>query len=177
MHIRRGCNHSYYIGALVAPGFEQQGDIQHHNVLPCRFGPGEEGALRAGHNGVHDALEFFHRVGVLCDLAAKLRPVDPAVGANDAWKSPFDRRDRLTAWRVGGVNSSIRVIDRDAARSENGRRRRLAHANRACECDLDHARAATASRQARSAPASSGEIPNQIWKAAAACPTNMGKPS
>lgn len=177
MHIRRRCNHSYYVGALVAAGFEEQRNVEHDDILPGRFGLGEEGALRAGDDGMHDALELLHGIGIFRDLVTELRAVDAAIGADHARKSPFDRRNRLAPRRIGRVNRSIRVIDRDAARSEHRRRRRFSHAYRACECELDHARAATASRQAFSAPASSGEIPNQIRKAAAACPTNMGKPS
>ena len=177
LHIWRGCNHSYYVGPLVAACLEQQGDIEHDNVLPRSLGLREESALRARHDGMHDAFELFHRFRVLRDLATKLGPVDPAIRSNDARKGPFDRRNRFAAGRIGRVNRCIGVVDRDAARGEHGRRRRLAHADGACECELDHARAATASRQALSAPASSGDIPNQIRKAAAACPTNMGNPS
>ena len=61
------------------------------------------------------------------------------------------RGDRLAARCVDAVDSSVGVIDRHAARCEHGSGSRFAHADGACECKLDHARAATAARQACSA--------------------------
>ena len=177
MHVWRRCYHSYYVSPLFAAGFEQQRNVENDDVVALGFGFCEEGALGSRDNRMHDALELLHGVGIFRDLLAKLRPIDPAIGAYDARKSPFDRRNRLTARRISCVDRSVSVVNRNAACGEHGRRRRLAHAYRACECELDHARAATASRQAFSASASSGDIPNQMRKAAAACPTNMGKPS
>ena len=177
LHIRRRCNHSYYIGPLVAAGFEQQRDVEDDDVRLVRDRFFQKGAVGLGDDGMDDALELFHRIGIFRDLAAQLGAVDPAVFADDPRKRPLDGRNGLAARRIGGVNRSVGVVHGDAARSEHRRGGRFTHADGACEGELDHARAATASLQALSAEASSGEIPNQMRKAAAACPTNMGSPS
>lgn len=177
LHIRRRCNHSYYVDPLVAARLEQQRNVENDDVGLVGFRLLEEGAVSVGDDGVDDVLELLHRLGILRDLGAQLGAVDAAIRTDHPRKGPFDGSDGFASRGVGCMHGGVSVVHGDAPRREHGGCRRLAHADGPCERQFDHARAATASRQALSADASSGVIPNQMRKAAAACPTNMGSPS
>ena len=86
---------------------------------------------------MNDGLETAHRRGIVHHARGKQRAINPPID-DDAGKGGFD--DWNAAPRVKGVNGGVGIMHGCARAFEQGRRGRLAHANRTCQSDNDHRR-------------------------------------
>src|SRR6266487_2814350 len=132
LHVRRRGDHHHRVDALLAAGFEQEGNVQHCNFLATRFGFGEQAPLRLLHEGVNDGLEPFQRCAVAEDTCRELIAIDLAA-CGCAGKCRLNRRRSFPV--VEAMHHRVGVVYGNTFLGKEARRRRLSHAERAGEAE------------------------------------------
>jgi hypothetical protein len=135
----RGDNH-YLVHQPVAPGFEEQRDIQHGCRGAASAGLCQEPALCGAHHGVEDVFQRSHCLVIREYLRAERGAVQHAV-VHGAGEGFGDGGQGAAMPALQAMHGGVRVEHRQAGAAECLGGGGFAHADTAGEADDFHARA------------------------------------
>ena len=135
LHLGRCARHDGGVDVAMAPRLEEERHVEDRDaptLAPC---PLQSGRLRLAHQRVDDRLQIGERSRIAEHLLRQPRAVDDAV-CDRAGEALRDERHRSAA--IERVHGLVRIVQGVAVASEEARRGRLAHPDRAGEADDDH---------------------------------------